>query len=320
MRSFLCWKHLSLLAAVAALALGIAGTASAATSTTTTVGPVTLTNIAINGTPGTVATVAPGADVTISANWADAGLAYCSSCIDFLSVGYPGQPAAGCLENNGGMGMSGSGSVDLGPAPTAPGTYDIVAHFEEVYYCGEYWNTADSVNYQVIAQVVVPDTDGDLALSNVPSSFSVNATSPAGATVSYTAPTATDEDGPAPTVSCAPASGTTFAIGTTTVTCSATAGDTNSPVTASFTVTVNGAAAQLADLLTAVEGVGPGKSLPAKVKAIQADVARGSTKAACNDLGAFLHEVAAQTGQTLTSAQAASFTSQASSIESALGC
>lgn len=49
-----------------------------------------------------------------------------------------------------------------------------------------------------------------------------------------------------PTVGCLPASESTFAIGTTTVTCTATdADDFNSPVTASFTVTVNGALAHL---------------------------------------------------------------------------
>src|SRR5581483_10583260 len=58
------------------------------------------------------------------------------------------------------------------------------------------------------------------------------ATGPNGATVSYTAPSATDlVDGTA--AACAPASGTTFALGHTTVTCTAhdTAGNQATPVT-----------------------------------------------------------------------------------------
>ncbi len=58
-----------------------------------------------------------------------------------------------------------------------------------------------------------------------------NAAGQCGATVTYAAPTTT---GPCGTVTCSPASGSTFAIGTTTVTCSTTAGQS-----CSFTVTVN---------------------------------------------------------------------------------
>ncbi|HEU0026642.1 MAG TPA: HYR domain-containing protein [Ktedonobacterales bacterium] len=84
-----------------------------------------------------------------------------------------------------------------------------------------------------------PDADPDL--SNVPTDITAEATGPSGAAVTYTPPTATDEAGDtAPSsVTCLPASGATFALGATTVTCTATdADDTNSPVSQSFTVTV----------------------------------------------------------------------------------
>ena len=51
---------------------------------------------------------------------------------------------------------------------------------------------------------------------------SVVPTSAAGAVVSYTAPAGTDEQGGTATVACLPASGSTFAVGSTTVTCTAT--------------------------------------------------------------------------------------------------
>lgn len=51
---------------------------------------------------------------------------------------------------------------------------------------------------------------------------SAAATSSAGAAVSFTAPAGTDEQGGTATVGCLPASGSTFAVGSTTVTCTAT--------------------------------------------------------------------------------------------------
>ncbi len=84
--------------------------------------------------------------------------------------------------------------------------------------------------------VTVGDT-GAPVLSNVPANLTAEATSAAGAAVNYTAPTATDAvDGGVP-VTCAPASGSTFPIGTSTVDCSAK-DKANNTATASFTVTV----------------------------------------------------------------------------------
>ena len=163
--------------------------------------------------------------------------------------------------------------------------------------------------------------DNDLALSNLPGKLTVNATSPAGATVSYTPPTVVDEDSPLPLVDCLPASGSLFPIGLTTVSCTATAtGDVNSPVTATFTVTVNGATAQLRALLASVTGVGPGNSLSDKVTHIQGDVAANDTSDACDALGGLSNEVRAQTGKKITAAKAASLIGQVQAIKTALGC
>ena len=51
---------------------------------------------------------------------------------------------------------------------------------------------------------------------------SATATSAAGAVVNYTSPAGTDEQGGTAAVACLPASGSTFAVGSTTVTCTAT--------------------------------------------------------------------------------------------------
>ena len=88
----------------------------------------------------------------------------------------------------------------------------------------------------------------------------------------------------------------------------------------SAAVPVKGAGEQLTDLGAAVAGVGPGRSLAGKVAAIEGYVAANDTVDACTLLGAFSSEVDAQTGKTISTAQAASFITQAQDIEAALGC
>ena len=72
---------------------------------------------------------------------------------------------------------------------------------------------------------------------NVPDDFSVEATGPTGAIVAYTVSATDVGDGGPVDVSCSPASGTTFALGPTTVDCSAS-DSSNNEAAASFTVTV----------------------------------------------------------------------------------
>ena len=179
----------------------------------------------------------------------------------------------------------------------------------------------DDTNSPQATTFTVTVNDSDLALTNVPANQTVNATSPQGAVVSYTPPTVVDEDNPLPTVSCTSPSGSTFAIGLNTVTCTVSAtGDTNSPVSKSFTINVLGAAAQLANLQSVVTGVGPGKSLAQKVSAAQADVAANNTAGACGVLAAFINEVKAQTGKSISPSTAASLIASATNIRAVLGC
>jgi hypothetical protein len=161
----------------------------------------------------------------------------------------------------------------------------------------------------------------------LPANITVNATSPQGAVVTYAAPTAVDEagDSPAATVSCDHASGATFPIGTTKVTCTATSSDDiPSAASGSFTVTVEGAAAELTDLLNLVNSLpiagGLQASLATQVQAVQADLQANTTAQACGDLGAFMHHVQAQAGTKLTTAQANQLLAAATNIRQVLGC
>lgn len=147
-----------LVAAVAAVGLVLAGVAFAAPPDPTTVGFDTVSSISLNGHAGTELTVKPGQDVSISASYSDSHPGgYCPGCIDQLEVAFAGQGNAGCIETNGGDGSTGSGTVDLGDAPTVPGTYDIYANYDLAYYCGEDWDSSDP-GYVLIAQVTVPPT------------------------------------------------------------------------------------------------------------------------------------------------------------------
>ncbi len=90
-----------------------------------------------------------------------------------------------------------------------------------------------------------------------------------------------------------------------------------------FAVTVSapvGPAAQLSNLLSAVAGVGPGKSFAAKVSAAQSAYATGNVTVTCNVLGAFVNEVSAQSGVSITATEASTLESQAAATETALGC
>ena len=85
--------------------------------------------------------------------------------------------------------------------------------------------------------VTVQDTTAP-AFTSVPSSMPpVEATGPGGAVVSFTA-AANDLADPNPAVSCSPASGSTFALGTTPVSCTATDASGNHASAPSFNVTV----------------------------------------------------------------------------------
>ena len=152
----------------------------------------------------------------------------------------------------------------------------------------------------------------------VPGPITLDATSPAGAVVTYSV-TATDPDDAVASLACAPPSGAVFAIGGTTVTCTATDthGNTSS---AGISVTIKGADSQLADLLAAVTGVGPGTSLADKVRVIQSEVAARDVMDACSTATALHHEMSAQTGRTIPTSQARGLIGAVEQIRAVLGC
>ncbi|MEJ2604284.1 MAG: SGNH/GDSL hydrolase family protein [Gammaproteobacteria bacterium] len=77
---------------------------------------------------------------------------------------------------------------------------------------------------------------------------------------------------------------------------------------------------RLQQLLAAVTGVGPGKSLASKVTRAHRSYARRDTQATCGVLRAFSNQVRAQAGKQLTDAQATELGSHANTIREAIGC
>ncbi len=172
-----------------------------------------------------------------------------SSCFT-ASTSLHANPELSPLANNGGPTQTmalqqGSPAIDQIPAASCPSTDQ-----RGVSRPDNAETTCDIGAYEFVDPV-----DNDLGLTNMPANITTNATSAQGAVVTYTLPTVVDEDSPLPPVICTPTSGSTFAIGTTTVTCTVSDNDdTNSPVSQSFSVTVLPVLSATVSSVTATEG------------------------------------------------------------------
>jgi hypothetical protein len=80
------------------------------------------------------------------------------------------------------------------------------------------------------------------------------------------------------------------------------------------------AADEVRDLLAAVQGVGPGNSLTAKVTAIQGFVAANDSASTCSALTDLKSEVAAQRGKKISLATAAAIQLEADRVAASAGC
>jgi len=159
----------------------------------------------------------------------------------------------------------------------------------------------------------------------LPADRSVNATSPAGAAVVFVA-TASDGADPSPAVVCTPSSGSVFAIGTTTVACTASDHVGNSAA-GSFTVTVLGARAQLLALIEKVFS----SRLPVAVKTVLIGSLRTlvgdfdpgdatQRRIVCVTLQGFITVAQRLSGVVVPAAESAEWVADATRIRAVLGC
>lgn len=150
----------------------------------------------------------------------------------------------------------------------------------------------------------------------VPGTVDVDATTPAGAAVQYSV-TATSSLGLTTQVVCSPPSGSTFAAGTTTVSCTAT--DTaGHSAGASFTVTVKGLTAQFEETITAA-AVG-GNSFTSQLSSAQSTLAAGNTRGGCGSLQGFANHTRAQSGKQLSVGVADQLIADAARLSAVAGC
>lgn len=89
-------------------------------------------------------------------------------------------------------------------------------------------------------------------------------------------------------------------------------------------MTVKGAATQVSDLISVVQGLpiahGLKSSLLTQLQAVQADLQANNTAQACNDLTSFMNHVSAQSGKGLTTSQANQLSAAATTIQKVLAC
>jgi len=110
-------------------------------------------------------------------------------------------------------------------------------------------NNASEITFYVIVQDTTPPV-----IDGTSSDIILEATSSAGAEGTYTSPTATDLVDGSLEVSCLPASGSTFALGDTTVTCSATDSHSNT-ASSTFKITVQDTTAPTIDSHNDITGI-----------------------------------------------------------------
>jgi hypothetical protein len=159
----------------------------------------------------------------------------------------------------------------------------------------------------------------------VPATITVNATSPSGAIATYVV-TATDAVDPNPAVACVPSSGSSFPIGTTGVSCTATNAFSDQ-VTGGFSVVVKGAPDQISALIALVHSfdLRPAIALTLEAelwiaRALATSTRPGDRLRACGWLNLFIREVQALTGRAITPLRAAQLIAQANQIKAVLGC
>jgi hypothetical protein len=153
---------------------------------------------------------------------------------------------------------------------------------------------------------------------HLPSALTVDATSPSGAIVSFTA-TATDLVDVTDQVGCKPASGSTLPIGHTAVSCAATDKHGNTSAPGSFDVYVKGATAQIGDQIALVGSTGGG-SFASQLENALAHLAGGNQTAACGSLGGYINHLQAQSGKQFSISQANALIANANRIRVLLGC
>ena len=179
------------------------------------------------------------------------------------------------------------------------------------------WTATDASGNTASATQTITVRDVEPPTIVVPNDFSVNATMPSGAVVTYSV-TANDNVGVVSLV-CEPASGVVYPIGYTHINCVARDAAGNS-TSAEFGVEVIGAAEQIANLIEYIRGLGlPNGTENPLVNQLQVAQRFVSDSQACTKMDDFVHLVSVKDG-TISSAQSTFMIREARRIQAVLGC
>ena len=272
----------------------------------------------------------PGQDSGVTATLSAAGQPLPSETVFFVLTSPGGAvvgTSSGVTDSNG---VAHAGVISLIGNPNGPG-YTLTAYFASnaVPLPGGASFNASNPDYTPASAstAITVFVDQDLGITQGVSPPTAQAASSAGAAVTFTPPTATDEagDNPPPVVTCDHASGSVFPVGQTLVTCKATDNDdTPSTVSTTLTVTVEGVAGQLQDLLAYVESsaLPPGNSFIGQVSIAIGDynAVPPNITGVCTTLTSVISHAKAQSGKQITAASATVILGYATRIRGALNC
>ncbi|MEY2538108.1 MAG: large repetitive protein [Verrucomicrobiota bacterium] len=228
-----------------------------------------------------------------------------------------------------GLGRTTCDQVASWTPPTA-GDNCTLASFTSNHHSGDTFpNGITTVTYTARDGAIPPNIsacsftvtveDRTLPVITCPASKVVNAECQTGATVTYTAPTATDNCSIASIVNVGLASGSLFPIGDSTITSTAT-DSSNNRATCSFIIHVNGPEEQLNDLIRLVNGLPLNSRTKQRwVRQLNEVQSHGlMSKISCDELSKFMGVV--QKAKKLTPTQAAQLRDAATRIQAVTGC
>lgn len=234
----------------------------------------------------------------------------------------PNLSAAASSAGGASLSVAAPSATDNCPGVSVAGARSDGAALTALYPAGSTtitWTATDaSGNTATTTELVsVTPFDNIPPVLALPADMIVNATMPSGAVVTYSA-RATDNVG-VTSFGCVPASGSVFAIGTTTVRCVAGDGAGNS-ATGSFNVKVLGAADQIVNLIEYVRGVPIPDTQKAQLISVLQNALASSPSTACSLLTKAISIVKGVPATALPSDKAARIIADLTRIKAVIGC
>jgi hypothetical protein len=210
------------------------------------------------------------------------------------------------------------------PQPGGAGRYRLNIACSETPFAIDLTNRSVRISLQDGDDIRCTFTLRDVTppVVTVPANLELDATGPAGATVTYAA-SASDLADPSPALTCSPASGSIFPIGTAIVTCTATDAVGNS-ASRTFHVKVRGAGEQIARLIDKTLAF---LDLPAlrpvlrgRLAAAASFLAANNRPAACAALNAYKAVVQGAPASAFSPVEKAQLVADADRIRAVIGC